>query len=406
MPLSLVPTTNESNTSNLFPSIRLAVQVVLGVSCLIENSIAIFILCKNFGNGGKTFTRYVLINMACSDILRAFLYNPAYFVIFSHDYFLWLVQGQAGDVLCKIYGFLFEIPDKVLALCLVALACDVTRNLSSKGRREHTRRFSAILMIFFWITAAASSCMYIVISNVKFETCLTDPAKQHIMELIYRYVFVVPAISILTVLNLVIFFRVKRRKKEITRKREIRRAGKIKERQQKKWIVYVKDAEGLTEEDFVVEASQQTSRYPFKTVVPCTESKTLNNVDVNSDADGDEEDADQSAQESFDMTQEEAKIEFVTAFLFVVLSIILQSLPKICEDSSRCSKYVFFLIYSVLDVYGVIKPGIYAYVDKDFRKRYKQLSPFACCCFRRTQCHTAPQQVETRGNLSHNETSL
>ena len=70
----------------------------------------------------------------------------------------------------------------------------------------------------------------------------------------------------------------------------------------------------------------------------------INNGCDNSDVDGDVEDADQSAlEESFDLTRELAKIESVTAFLFVLLSIILQSLPKICEDSSRCSEYVFFV---------------------------------------------------------------
>ena len=86
-------------------SCSLAVRVVLFVICLVENSIAIFILYKNIRKGRKTFARYTLISVACTDILNALLYYLAEFVRFKHGELVWLVQGQAGDFLCKIYVF-------------------------------------------------------------------------------------------------------------------------------------------------------------------------------------------------------------------------------------------------------------------------------------------------------------
>ena len=252
MPIQLDPPTRKPNT--LLHQISLAVRVVLFVICLVENSISIFILYKNIRKGRKTFARYTLISVACTDILNALLYYPAEFVRFKHGELVWLAQGQAGDFLCKIYVFLVQIPGNVLVLCLVALACDVARNLSSKGRREHTRKFSVILMFSFWIIAAGLSAMYPVISKVELRTCGIDPAKQTTavtMSLIHSFALVLPADLILTIVNLVIFCRVRRRKKELTRrKREARRAGRMKGRRQRKRKEDVKNAEvqQLTEE--------------------------------------------------------------------------------------------------------------------------------------------------------------
>ena len=93
-----------------------------------------------------------------------------------------------------------QIPGEVLILCLVALACDVKTNLSSKGRREHIRQFSAITMILFWIFAAGHASMHIVISEVsrtfEYKLCLVDPVKQetaHMMNLLHRFMHVCDA---------------------------------------------------------------------------------------------------------------------------------------------------------------------------------------------------------------------
>ncbi|KAL9988715.1 hypothetical protein ACROYT_G003193 [Oculina patagonica] len=417
----LVPPTRKPDT--LLPKISLAIQVVLFVICLMENSIAIFILFKSIRKGRKTFARYTLISLACADILIALLYYPAQFVKFSHGEYVWLVQGQAGDVLCKIYAFLAQIPGKVIALCLVALACDVTRNLSTKGRREHTRRFSAILMVFFWIIAAGLSAMYFVISKVEYKKCIIDPAQQMTMvmlDLIHSFMFLVPADLILMILNLVILCRVRRRKKEITRrKREVRKAGKIKVRRQKKRIRDVRNDKVVQFTDEVHEMLSNKSCGPggenFAAERSNPETLTEMSTETNKDSDAsevdvDEEDASSSTasatvEESLEMTQEEARMESATSFLFVILSIILLIVPYICEgpQGPRCSEYVFFATQVAANIYAAMKPGIYAITDKEFRERYKQLSPFACCCFRRIRCHIVPQQVGTTSSLSGQE---
>ena len=85
-------------------------------------------------------------------------------------------------------------------------------------------------------------------------------------------------------------------------------------------------------------------------------------------------------------------------------------LPYVCygPEGPECSEYVFFAMQIAVDIYAVIKPGIYAITDKEFRERYKQLSPLACCCFRGRRCHIVPQQVETiyTNSLSSHEGSV
>ena len=181
--------------NSLFKNISLAVRVILFIVCLIENSIAIYILCKIIKNGREVFSRSILINMACADILTTLLLYPVEFVNFHHGEYIWAVEGHSGDVLCKLYSFVFQIPGRVLTLSLVALAWYVTRNLSPRGRNEHTRKFSARLIVLFWIFAAAPSIMYISISRVKWNTCSIDWAKDEetaaTMDKIHLYVFVI-----------------------------------------------------------------------------------------------------------------------------------------------------------------------------------------------------------------------
>ncbi|XP_078384719.1 uncharacterized protein LOC144667183 [Oculina patagonica] len=559
-----------------FFKISLAVRVVIFVICLMENSIAIFILYKGIRKGRKTFARCTLLSVACADILSALLDYPEEFVKFTHGDFVWLVQGQTGDVLCKIYAFLAQIPGKVVVLCLVALACDVTRNLSTKGRREHTRKFSAILMVFFWIIAAGLSAMYFVISKVEYKLCNSDPAKHvdymrafmiDLFHSIVSFMFVFPPNLILMILNPIILHRVRRRKKELItrRRRKPTRPGRNNVRRQRRrtrgfvknakvpqWTKHIQemvlsqscdivltefaaeisnpetliemstaetnggldnsdvhidassctDPETLTEmssaetnggldnSDVHIDASSCTDPETLTEMssaetnggldnsdvhidaLSCTEpeiltemstaetNEALGSSDVHIDASSctdpetltemssaetngglDNSDVhidalsctepetltemstaetnealgssdvhidassctDQSSpEESLEMTKEEAKIESATSFLLVIISITLYILPYVC-DGPECSEYVVFAIQIAVNIYAAIKPGIYAIADKEFRERYKQLSPFACCCFRRIRCHTVPQQVGTTGSLSGKE---
>ena len=418
--------------NSLFQNISLAARVVIFIVCLIENSIAIYILCKSIKNGNsERFSRYILINMACADILTNLLLYPVEFVNFHHGQPIWAVEGHPGDVLCKLYGFLFQVPGRVLVLSLIALACDVTRNLSSKGRKKHSRKFSANLVIFFWIFASFPSIMYIAIGKVEWNMCYFDPTKEKMvvtMDKIHLFVFTVSGDLILTVLNLVVFFRVRRRKREIKRKREVTSAGKMKEARRKKRIGDKKYAKVekwrndgqepmLSSNGFpagAVPQQQSNSSNLCETLMSNGNQKNFNEVDDASDSyevrvdqedDGTISVDEPDQEESFETTRKEAKITGVASTLLVVLSIIEMIFWYICVGRPACigieyHEYVAFAIEMAKGIYAAIKPGIYACIDKEFRKRYTQLSPLACCCFRRMKCHKEPNQVGTRNSLS------
>ena len=432
----LTPTPGPENS--LFINLSLAVRVVLFVACLIENIIAIYVLCKTIKKGRKRFSRYILINMASADILINLLIYPVKFVYFHHGQVIWVVEGHYGDVLCKIYTFLFEIPGRVLILSLVALACDVTRNLSSTGRKEHTRNFSTSLIVFFWIFAAITSIMYISTAKVERKKCVTDGAQKEtarMMHQIHLYVFVILGDLILTILNLVVFLRFRRRKREIKRKREAMRAGRMREAHRKRRIEdnkHVKIEQWRTDDAQepmlsnngwcqpggkhfpagAIPHQQSNSSNPSETLVEVSdETKIFNEVDKANDScdvhvdqeDGGNITADESDQEeSIERTREEAKITSVASILFVILSISQLMFQFVCELACprEYYEYVAFAIEIAKGVYAAIKPGIYACIDKEFRKRYTQLSPLACCCFRRIRCHKEPNQVGTRKPLS------
>ena len=70
MPMPLETPTREWQNALLL-TISLVVRVVLFTTCLVQNSIAIFILRKSLRNGRKTFALFTLISVACSNNLSA-----------------------------------------------------------------------------------------------------------------------------------------------------------------------------------------------------------------------------------------------------------------------------------------------------------------------------------------------
>lgn len=450
----------------LLDNITFAVRVILFIICLMENGIAVFILHKNTRNGRRTFAQYMLISIACVD-LTTLIYYSATFVQFSHGRFVWLLPGLAGDALCKLFNFLVNLPGKILVLCLVALACDATRNSSSKGRKEHSKTFSIIVTSLFWITAAGFSAIYLKISKVQtsFQSneCSTDSASQAtvlMLNMIHSYVFVATGDLILTILSLVVYIRIRKRKKEMKRQGQ-KRAEKGKShakisRQRKVGVAEKLNVEILDQQfadvgdnemrpvtsyeetgadDLKIESSEPSEPSmlsPISSEIPIVMSsvegnesvlgetavsvintnrsevnegsrrrarrksqkkqrqrKTYNSTDV--EAQGSTSGTRPSAEEErFETTRKEAKIMAAVSLLFAVLSATQLILPLACPS---CSVYVLYAVQMAQEIYAVIKPGIYASIDKEFRKRYTQLSPVACCCFRRVpRCH-AVQEV-------------
>ena len=204
-------TTNRSNESSFGKNHLCRARIFLFITCLVENSIAVLILRKSVRNEGrKTFAQYMLISIACADILTALVYYPAIFVQFSHGEFVWLVQGRIGDILCKLYYFLVNLPDKVVRLSLIGLACDVVRNSSSKGRKEHTKKFIIVVTTLLWIAASGFSAVYLGISKVQisFNECRSTETNSQFVFML-NLMFVVSASMILAILNIVVFIRVK-----------------------------------------------------------------------------------------------------------------------------------------------------------------------------------------------------
>ena len=374
-------------TNSVLEKITFAVRVFLFITCLVENSIAVFILCKSVRNAGrKTFAQHVLISIACADILTALVYYPAIFVL----------QGRIGDILCKLpYNFLVNLPGKVLSLSLIGLACDAARNSSSKGRKEHTKKFNIVVTTLLWIAAVGFSAVYLGIgkgqSSFQFNECRSAELTVSMLNL----VFVVSVDIILAILSFVVFVQVKRRGREMKeRNRQEREMARFhsKTGHHREIIHHTgREMELATSrescvEDRLIETSNSSEPQSMGSEINDIEPQDSENVTGQS-----------AEEERFQTMRNEAKITGAVSFPFIILSITTMILPLICFS---CSMYVSYAVQMAGEIFAAIKPAIYACADKEFRKRYKQLSPFACCCFRRVRCHTAVQvgmqEVEMR----------
>ena len=395
-PNFIIPTLPDFDTGALPPTevtnpvlekITFAVRVFLFITCLVENSIAVFILCKSVRNAGrKTFAQHMLISIACADILNALVYYPSIFAL----------QGRIGDILCKVpYNFLVNLPGKVLSLSLIGLACDAARNSSSKGRKEHTKKFNIVVTTLLWIAAAGFSAVYLGIgkgqSSFQFNECRSTELTVSMLNL----VFVVSADIILAILSFVVFIQAKRRGREMKERkgqeREMARLHSKTGRHREITHHTGRERQPATSrescvEDRLIETSNSSEPQSMGSEINDVEPQDSENVTGQS-----------AEEERFQTTRNEAKITGAASFPFIILSITAQILPLICFS---CSIYVSYAVQMAGEIFAAIKPAIYACADKEFRKRYKQLSPFACCCFRRVRCHTAVQvgvqEVEMR----------
>lgn len=431
----------------------LVLHIILFTICLSENTITLFILYSKIKAGKQTFAQYMLINIACVDILTSLTHYPPIFVKFTHGGFVWLAQGLAGDVLCTLYNFLLHLPEKVLILTLVSLACDAVRNSSPKGRREHSKKFSLIVVVLFWITASGFSAIYFRISkvqpNMDHQAYMCSTAQDSritvtTLNLIHSFVFVATADAILTIVGVVVFIKVRRRLKEMNKHKQDKDKTQSRVRKGcKREINLKKDNkvyDGLSESiaDVGQEMQAMTSsgnRADVETVghsgsssiSPVASKDDKENHDVvatekdtnaslvrksrktvgsqkkergkqfHNPRDEETQDTRQHTRERFKTTQIEAKIMGAISSLFVIISLTQLVLQMACPS---CSVYLF-AVEIAAELYTVIKPEIYAIIDKEFRKKYKQFSPIACCCFRRAAGRVgvpraAQQERETR----------
>lgn len=68
--------------------------------------------------------------------------------------------------------------------------------------------------------------------------------------------------------------------------------------------------------------------------------------------------------------------------------------------------YISFCAQMADAMYGIIKPAIYACIDREFRKRYTQLSPLACCCLRKICRGSSQQGVAAENSRATQEGSV
>ena len=193
-------------------------------------------------------------------------------------------------------------------------------------------------------------------------------------------------------------------------KAEARRKKCIGDKKYAKVEQWKKDTQEPDGKYFPAGAIPHQQSNPSETLIEMSSgNKNFTEVDEASDMNDQEDNGIISAnesdqEESFETTRKEAKITGVASTIFVVLSIIeaifwYVCLPSICSWEYY-GEYVAFAIEIAKGIYAAIKPGIYAGIDKEFRKRYTQLSPLACSCFRRILCQKEPNQVGTTKRLS------
>lgn len=216
------------------------------------------------------------------------------------------------------------------------------------------------------------------------------------------FAFDVTVDLILTILCVVVFFRVRRRKKEMNAQaRSTKFAYKSNKKPQRRdddgieldhsgeWCDEKPDEGEVT---LICEGQKQSpSKHPLE---------TGRSVDV---GDGQSNTSQSAWEQEFKETRTEAKIVVAVSLPFIALSL----LPYLMNYLSHSQNvYISFCAQMADAMYGIIKPAIYACIDREFRKRYTQLSPLACCCLRKICRGSSQQGVAAENSRATQEGSV
>ncbi|XP_022795372.1 substance-P receptor-like [Stylophora pistillata] len=131
------------------------------VASLIENSLVLVILKKNYRSRVRTANGFFIANMSVADILFALQNTPHAY----NNYLLkerWNLQGWIGIALCKIDMFFSFITMVTANLTILAIAVDRMFAVYVPLKKIITRRICFIIILLTWLIPAifASPMLY------------------------------------------------------------------------------------------------------------------------------------------------------------------------------------------------------------------------------------------------------
>ena len=196
-------------------AIKAASYIVMMLLSLLGNATVIAIVAKN--KHMRTTTNYLIANMAVSDLLLSAFAVPREVTQIFVGYQGWLVDGVAGETLCKVVYFFQEISTAVSIQSIVVMTLDryigVVRPFRKPIITTKRRKFVIALI---WLMSMGLHVIYFYIARLErvngvdicsfsFEPAFDNLRALRIHFIILSVFFIVFPMTIITVLYSLIF---------------------------------------------------------------------------------------------------------------------------------------------------------------------------------------------------------
>ena len=151
---SFVNNTNEMQTSAVFvPIFQAIASSLVMIASLFGNTLVICVVLQSCRM--RTVTNYLIVNMACADMLYTIVAMPPLFVSIFNGYAWALATRGRGIYFCKVVNFAQYMLVPVSVLTLAAIAFDRFFAILMPLKRIINKRVFYWILLVIWITSLA-----------------------------------------------------------------------------------------------------------------------------------------------------------------------------------------------------------------------------------------------------------
>lgn len=151
---SFVNNTNEMQTSAVFvPIFQAIASSLVMIASLFGNTLVICVVLQSCRM--RTVTNYLIVNMACADMLYTIVAMPPLFVSIFNCYAWALATRGRGIYFCKVVNFAQYMLVPVSVLTLAAIAFDRFFAILMPLKRIINKRVFYWILLVIWITSLA-----------------------------------------------------------------------------------------------------------------------------------------------------------------------------------------------------------------------------------------------------------
>lgn len=195
-------------------TVRITLYALLLIWSFVGNVLVIIVMC--FGTTTKSTFNNLIINMSVSDLFISIISIPIKIV--EETTASWLVQGNLGNILCKLSYFLSDTSPMVSIFSLLIISIErFILTVYPSWRCKFTAKVNYILIVCTWLAAVILLSPYLYIFRTGLDKngiavcyaswlpAFDESIQKYYVLLITTVAFIVPFLSITVFYSLMLY---------------------------------------------------------------------------------------------------------------------------------------------------------------------------------------------------------